>query len=195
MRRSPITDELGCPRCGHLAMRRGAGGSRPTTESGLRAWLVIAQSPCCLVLMCMSSETSAMAFLRDIVIDSVRPSSVAHFWAEALEDYQVAAYDDAELERLRHMGITDVADDPSVLVEPVTRHGPRLFFQLVPETKRVKNRLHLDLAVTDVQAEVTRLMDLGAKVLTEYPDHLLLADIEGNEFCILRPDPWRTDHV
>jgi glyoxalase superfamily protein len=128
-----------------------------------------------------------MAFLRDIVIDSVRPSAVAHFWAEALEDYQVAAYDDAELERLQHMGITDIADDPSVLVEPVTGDGPRFSFQLVPETKAVKNRLHLDLAVTDVQAEVIRLVDLGARVLTEYTDHLLLADTDGNEFCILRP--------
>ena len=100
----------------------------------------------------------------------------------------MAAYDDAELERLRQMGITDIADDPSVLVEPVTGNGPRFFFQLVPETKTVKNRLHLDLAVSDVQAEVTRLTDLRARVLTEYRDHLLLADLEGNEFCILRPD-------
>ena len=129
-----------------------------------------------------------MASLRDIVIDSARPSSVAQFWAEALEDYQVAAYDPAELERLRQMGITDITDDPSVLVEPITGDSPRFFFQLVPETKTVKNRLHLDLAVTDVHAEVTRLIDLGAQVLTEYPDHLLLADVEGNEFCILRPD-------
>lgn len=129
-----------------------------------------------------------MASLRDIVIDSARPSSVARFWAEALEDYRVAPYDAAELQRLRRMGVTDVADDPSVLVEPVTGDGPRFFFQLVPEPKTVKNRLHLDLAVTDIRAEVTRLTDLGARVLIEYPDHLLLADIEGNEFCLLRPE-------
>lgn len=129
-----------------------------------------------------------MASLRDIVIDSARPSSVARFWAEALEDYRVAPYDTAELQRLRRMGVTDVADDPSVLVEPVTGDGPRFFFQLVPEPKTVKNRLHLDLAVTDIRAEVTRLTDLGARVLIEYPDHLLLADIEGNEFCLLRPE-------
>ena len=115
-------------------------------------------------------HTSAMASLRDIVIDSARPSSVARFWAEALEDYRVAPYDTAELQRLRRMGITDIADDPSVLVEPVTGDGPRFFFQLVPEPKTVKNRLHLDLAVTDVRAEVTRLtLDLGARVLISTP--------------------------
>jgi len=43
-------------------------------------------------------------------------------------------------------------------------------------------------AVDEVHAEVTRLTDLGARVLSEYADHLLLADVEGNEFCILRPD-------
>ncbi len=129
-----------------------------------------------------------MASLRDIVVDSERPSAVAQFWAEALDDYRIAPYDAADLERLRQLGITDVADDPSVLVEPITGIGPRLFFQLVPETKIVKNRLHLDLAVADVPSEVTRLTGLGARVLTEYSDHLLLADVEGNEFCILRPD-------
>jgi predicted enzyme related to lactoylglutathione lyase len=100
----------------------------------------------------------------------------------------VAPYDADELERLRRVGITDIADDPSVLVEPVTGTGPRFFFQLVPETKIVKNRLHLDLAVSDVRAEVTRLTGLGAQVLAEYGDHFLLADVEGNEFCVLRPD-------
>jgi hypothetical protein len=39
-----------------------------------------------------------------------------------------------------------------------------------------------------VNAEVTRLADLGGRVLAEYGDHILLADIEGNEFCVLRPD-------
>lgn len=129
-----------------------------------------------------------MASLRDIVVDAARPSVVAQFWAEALDHYRVAPYDADELERLRRMGITDVGDDPSVLVEPVTGTGPRFFFQLVPETKIVKNRLHLDLAVSDLRAEVTRLTGLGARVLTEYSDHLLLVDVEGNEFCVLRPD-------
>ena len=128
-----------------------------------------------------------MASIRDIVVDCARPSAVARFWAGALDGYRVAAYDQAELERLREMGITDIADDPSVLVEPVNGTGPRLFFQFVPEAKQLKNRLHLDLSATDVMAEVGRLSDLGGRVLAEYPDHILLVDVEGNEFCIVRP--------
>jgi hypothetical protein len=64
---------------------------------------------------------------------------IARFWADALDDYAVAAYDDAELTRLRAAGITDIMDDPTVLVEPsgsaamASGPRPRLFFQLVPE--------------------------------------------------------------
>jgi hypothetical protein len=56
-----------------------------------------------------------MAQLRDIVIDCSHPAPLARFWAEALDEYAVAPYDDAEIERLRSQGIDDVEDDPSVL--------------------------------------------------------------------------------
>ena len=73
-----------------------------------------------------------MARLRDVVFDSRHPASIARFWAAALDGYQVAPYDEAELARLRRNGILDPEDDPTVLVEgPDGR--PRIFFQLVPE--------------------------------------------------------------
>jgi len=124
-----------------------------------------------------------MARLRDIVFDCARPAATARFWAAALDGYAVAAYDDAELERLRSLGITSTEDDPTVLVEP-TEGGPRLWFQLVPEAKVVKNRVHLDLLAADPAAEIHRLTALGATVLTRFPDHVLMADPEGNEFCL-----------
>ena len=127
-----------------------------------------------------------MARLHDIVFDCANPAATARFWAAALDGYAVAPYDDAELARLRGLGITSTEDDPTVLVEPVDG-GPRLFFQLVPEAKCVKNRVHLDLHAADPEAEIQRLTALGATVHARYPGHIMLTDPEGNEFCLSRP--------
>jgi hypothetical protein len=127
-----------------------------------------------------------MAAIRDVIFDSRHPASIARFWASAIDGYQVAPYDDAELARLRTMGVNDPEDDPAVLVEPVTGRGPRLFFQLVPEARTVKNRVHLDLQDADADAEADRLTRLGARILARHQDWVTLADPEGNEFCIQR---------
>ncbi|RMI36722.1 VOC family protein [Streptomyces triticirhizae] len=125
-----------------------------------------------------------MARLHDIVFDAARPSSVARFWARALEGYAVAPYDEAELERLRAEGIDGPEDDPTVLVERVGGGGPRLWFQLVPEEKAGKNRVHLDLKAAEPAVEAERLVGLGARVVARHEGHLVLADPEGNEFCV-----------
>ncbi|MGY0231721.1 VOC family protein [Longispora urticae] len=127
-----------------------------------------------------------MAHLHDIVVDCRHPASAARFWAAVLDGYAVAPYDEAELERLRANGIHDPEDDPTVLVEPVDGGRPRLFFQLVPESKVVKNRVHLDLRAEDPDAEVTRIVALGGRVVVAGERHVVLADPEGNEFCVLR---------
>jgi hypothetical protein len=127
-----------------------------------------------------------MARLHDVVFDCHRPSALARFWAGALDGYDVAPYDDAEIERLRSLGIDDVADDPNVLVEAPGAE-PRFGFQLVPESKVVKNRVHLDLLCEDLAAETARLVALGAQVQTvggPQPDWVVFADPEGNEFCL-----------
>ena len=68
---------------------------------------------------------------------------------------------------------------------------PDLVFYLVPEDKVVKNRLHLDLRPSDQVAEVERLIGLGATRVDigQRPEctWVVLADPEGNEFCVLRP--------
>lgn len=70
---------------------------------------------------------------------------------------------------------------------------PRLLFVEVPEGKQVKNRVHLDLEPTDRARddEIERVIALGAKPLNDSRKEdgsgwLVLADPEGNEFCILR---------
>src|SRR4029453_14078925 len=106
-----------------------------------------------------------MARLHDVVFDCAHPASVARFWAAALDGYAVAPYDEAELARLRENGVFDVNDDPLGLGER-GGGGPRLFFQLVPEPKTVKNRVHVDLLADDLATESRRLVDLGARELS-----------------------------
>jgi len=70
---------------------------------------------------------------------------------------------------------------------------PRLLFIEVPEGKQVKNRVHLDLEPTDRARddEIDRVISIGASPLYDLRKEdgsgwLVLADPEGNEFCILR---------
>ena len=125
-----------------------------------------------------------MATIRDVVIDARHPASIARFWAATLDDYAVAPYDEEELQRLRGLGVLDPEDDPTVLVTGAPGVSPRLFFQIVPEPRTAKNRVHLDLSAADLDAETERLTGLGARVLARHARWITLADPEGNEFCL-----------
>lgn len=76
---------------------------------------------------------------------------------------------------------------------PETGDGIELLLQQVPEEKAVKNRMHLDLRVRDLEAEVGRICALGARRLTTEPMREwgwcwhVLADPDGNELCVLQP--------
>jgi predicted enzyme related to lactoylglutathione lyase len=79
--------------------------------------------------------------------------------------------------------------------------GVGLTLQRVAEPKTVKNRMHLDLLVNDIESEVTRLEALGATRLTPTAREefgqvwFVLADPEGNEFCVARvPSPTTPTH-
>jgi hypothetical protein len=128
-----------------------------------------------------------MATLKDLVFDAARPAALARFWVEVLDGYAVAPYDDEEIARLKAMGIDDIEDDPNVIIEG---GGPRIGFQKVPEGKTAKNRMHLDLWSDGRDAEVARLLALGATLLADQPpgddDLIAMADPEGNEFCLVR---------
>jgi predicted enzyme related to lactoylglutathione lyase len=74
-------------------------------------------------------------------------------------------------------------------VVPSSEGMPRLYFTTVRELKQAKNRVHLDLIPPgeDQQAELARLVSLGATVLADQPpgvSWIILADPEGNEFCL-----------
>jgi Glyoxalase-like domain len=129
-----------------------------------------------------------MSSISDVVIDAAKPAALARFWAAVLDDYEIAPYDEAELARLRDMGIDDPEDDPFVLVMSGTDGRPRLFFQKVPEAKSVKNRLHLALSASDRKAEIDRLLSLGGRIVEEINEDgrvwTNMEDPEGNEFCV-----------
>jgi|SRR5690625_454546 len=130
-----------------------------------------------------------MVRIRDVVMDSSHPAAQARFWAEALDGYEVAPYTDEDLADLRLQGIDDPEDDPSVMVIPVARtSGPRLFFNLVPEEKSVKNRVHLDVQADDLDADVEQFKQLGATVWQFVDDFVVMRDPEGNEFCVMPPE-------
>ena len=73
-----------------------------------------------------------MARIHEVVFDCRHPASIARFWAAALDDYEVAPYDEAELQRLRGLGVSDPEEDPTVLIQ-APGGQPRVFFQRVPE--------------------------------------------------------------
>jgi hypothetical protein len=118
----------------------------------------------------------------DLAIDCADPGGLAAFWCSVL-DYVVHADDDGVVT----IGPASVPDGQD------RRHGPvppTLTFERVPEGKAVKNRLHIDVnpADRDQADEVRRLLDLGAThadVGQGDESWVVLADPEGNEFCVL----------
>lgn len=80
---------------------------------------------------------------------------------------------------------------------PADGEGLEILLQRVPEQKRDKNRLHLDLRTPDLESEVKRLLGLGAVLRTGEPDEEfgrhwhILADPDGNEFCVAQPPDSR----
>ncbi len=153
-----------------------------------------------------------MATEFQVTIDCALPARLARFWCEALGYVPEPPPDgfDSWYDYLRSIGVpadeldAELAELPDLcdsVVDPAGR-GPRIWFQKVPETKQIKNRLHLDLEIGGghlapieerrrrIRAEAQRLIAAGARQLSELDpagvDHyaITLADPEGNEFCL-----------
>ncbi|XVV05284.1 VOC family protein [Actinosynnema sp. CA-248983] len=110
--------------------------------------------------------------LDQVVVDCLEPAALVRFWAGLLGGEPV----------LRAHGWAHV--------EPPG--WPRISFQPVPESKAVKNRLHLDILVDDISAAVGKAVALGARVVgdvvtDEQGSFQVLLDPEGNEFCFVHP--------
>ena len=115
--------------------------------------------------------------INSLTVDSRDPRAVAAFWSAAL-DWPIL-YDSAD----------------AVMIAPFDERKPGVFpvlFLKNPDDKRVKNRWHFDLAPEDQAAEVARLEGLGARradIGQGEVDWVVMADVEGNEFCVLKSLP------
>jgi hypothetical protein len=121
-----------------------------------------------------------MGQLNQIVFDCRRAPPLARFWATLLDGYAVRAYDDAEITRLAGLGLAPDTD-PVVMVDGP---GPTLCFHEI-ERGRLQGRIHLDIDVRDRLTEVRRLLGLGATVVREAEGYTVMADPEGNHFCLV----------
>lgn len=107
-----------------------------------------------------------------LVLDCADPQALAAFWGPALG----------------YVNLGTVGSYVALL--PDGRRGPKLLLQAVPEPKAVKNRMHLDIEVRDIEAEAARLVALGATRISDGPcrEHgstwILMHDPEGNELCV-----------
>ena len=106
-----------------------------------------------------------------VVVDALDPVRLGHWWAEVL-------------------GFQVLAEAPDELVVGAKEDVyPQLCFLAVPDPKDGKNRLHLDLTPDNQDAEVERLLDMGARHVDigqgRSVTWVVLADPEGNEFCVL----------
>jgi catechol 2,3-dioxygenase-like lactoylglutathione lyase family enzyme len=108
-------------------------------------------------------------FVKSVTFDCADALRVARFWAAALGSE-----------------VDEDSTSQKAYVEAPGWGGPVLWFAAVPEPKQAKNRMHFDLRAPgdDVPAEVRRLAELGATVLWDGPETVVMADPEGNEFCV-----------
>jgi predicted enzyme related to lactoylglutathione lyase len=144
--------------------------TRPTAGQGIERKPLDIWSP--------YGKSSLMTLrIQSVSFDSRDPGSTADFWEQAL-GWRRTFHDDDEV----------VLEPPAGSAEDGVVAD--ILFLRVPEEKAVKNRLHLDLRPEDQQAEVERLLRLGAVRVDVGQDEsatwVVLADPEGNEFCVLR---------
>ncbi|GAB3923806.1 VOC family protein [Kribbella albertanoniae] len=121
------------------------------------------------VLDSLYQETGPIA---SVVVDCVDPRAMARFWGEAM---------DWTLHKVT---------DQSAVLRSAKDVGPYLQFLRTPDVKTGWNRVHLDLRPypgDDLEAEAARLQTLGATRLELDVPWKVLADPEGNEFCLLTP--------
>ncbi|MGW1881968.1 VOC family protein [Streptomyces sp. NPDC001970] len=114
-----------------------------------------------------------------LVVDAHDLPALARFWCQVL-DWRV---------------LFEAEDEVVIGADEFAMPG--MCFVPVPEKKKVKNRLHIDLTPDDQAAEVERILALGARRADVGQggevSWVALADPEGNEFCVLRPKKSLTD--
>ncbi|WP_181063659.1 VOC family protein [Nocardia nova] len=120
-----------------------------------------------------SNSEQPTIWIDCVTIDAANPARLADFWAQLLGYARLENFTD------------------SIRLGPPTGHGPILLFTHQAPAPKSKNRLHLDLRPTNHHAAVTRALTLGATRVDwglGISSWTVLADPEGNEFCILQSE-------
>jgi predicted enzyme related to lactoylglutathione lyase len=111
------------------------------------------------------------AFIKYVTFDCADPWRLAGFWS-TVTGYQCVME----------------SDDLVALAAPDKRGVRGILFWRVPEPKRTKNRMHVDLAAQDPEEEIARLISLGAQKVDDREGNgaswAVMLDPEGNEFCL-----------
>jgi hypothetical protein len=154
-----------------VARLQGLGATLADVGQGDVPWTVMADpegNEFC-VLDSLHDDTGPIA---TVVVDCVDPQAMARFWGEAMDWVPLT-----------------VTDHHAVL-HSAAGVGPYLQFLRTPDVKTVWNRVHLDVRPypgDDPEAEAARLLALGATAIELDVPWTVLADPEGNEFCLLAP--------
>src|SRR5699024_1376611 len=146
-----------------------------------------------------------------ITFDALDPRALSQFWANVLgyvhprpptEDlFAVENPFDAWDHFLTDIGVPEEDHNIASAIEDPDRTRPRIFFQRVPEAKKTKNRVHLDLRAAPglegeermeaLEDQARRLVELGARRIERFEPEpplsggfIVMADPEGNEFCL-----------
>jgi hypothetical protein len=115
---------------------------------------------------------SMASVIKSVSFDAADALRLATFWAAVFGS-----------------DVDEESTSDKAFVEAAGWGGPNIWFVRVPEAKAAKNRVHFDLrAPGAVSEEVARLTALGATVLERHDSHTVMADPEGNEFCV-EPGP------
>ncbi len=132
-----------------------------------------------------------MATIGNVTFACADPASLAEFWVEAV-DYELQPAPPGLLEAIEAEG-----GDPNAAAAAVDPdgHGPRLFFKKLPRSEPAHIPIHLDLNAEDREAEVDRLVGLGATVVETKTETTgpyaetwtVMRDPEGNGFCVQSP--------
>lgn len=107
-------------------------------------------------------------FIKSVTFDCVDALRLAQFWAAVLGS-----------------NVDEDSTSEKSFVEAAGWGGPNMWFNAVPEPKAAKNRVHLDLrAPGPISDEVQRLISLGAAIVRDGSDLVVMTDPDGNEFCV-----------
>jgi catechol 2,3-dioxygenase-like lactoylglutathione lyase family enzyme len=132
-----------------------------------------------------------VARIGNITFACENPRALAEFWAAVL-GYEIEQFPQEFVDTLRAHGVGEAELENEVAARDPTGSGPRLYFQRKEKTRTATAPIHLDINVEDHEAELQRLLGLGATLVETRTRRVgpisetwtVMRDPEGNPFCL-----------